>query len=164
MIDPVIINIPKFSDTETQTTLNEFKKDIYDNIIICNIKDNLKNDILWEKRWKQIGLGFTILKYVFLCAVPILALSSPQPFFKNMGLSDFFSYMSGALSSMALGFERLSKLSENISKQKKDNINILLKQIDIKYEIIESDKMVDQNSSNDPYTPNRLKKNFSIGQ
>lgn len=161
MNEPTIINIPKF-DIETQTSDNEdLRKDINETIINVDIKNSIRDNIKWEKRWRQIGTFFTLMKYICLIAVPILSLSSPQPFFKNLNLGDLFAYLSGALSSFALGVERISKLCENISKKKKEDTNIMLKKIGIKYTIEESDQGIEINSDNNPYTPKNLTRKFT---
>ncbi len=158
--EPVIINMPRIhhlpnsDDIETQTNDNSIKKDVYDNVIYNYIKEEIKELLIWEKYWKTIGLFFTILKYMCLVAVPILSLSSP--YFKNQ--SETFAYLSGALSSLALGFERLSKLSQNISKSKKDKTNILLEQIGVNYQIKEVDVATENNSADNILSPKYTKK------
>lgn len=129
MNEPTNINVPSNCDNGTFIiNFNDLKKDIYDNILYNHLKSEFKQLLYWKNKWVQISLFFTVLKYVCLVAVPILSLSSPQPFFQERNLSNILSYTSGAISSLALGFERLSKLCKNISDNKNKKINEMLEQ------------------------------------
>ncbi len=130
--EPIIINIPRNdNDIETQTTDPDLKKDIYDNVIYNYIKTEITELLIWEKRWKIISLCFTILKYICLVSVPILSLSSPY----FVSYTDLLAYLSGALSSMGLGFERLAKLGDNISNSKRDKANVFLNKLHINFKL-----------------------------
>jgi len=134
--EPVIINIPRNdNDIETQTDDPNLKRDIYDNIIYDYIKKEVSELLIWEKRWKTISLLFTILKYICLVSVPILSLSSPYFIYQT----DLLAYLSGALSSMGLGFERLAKLADTISTKKQDKANIFLNKLHINFKLVDSE-------------------------
>lgn len=149
---PIVINIPK--SEETQTINDDIRNDVYNNIIYKYIKSECKELIATAKRWKYYSLMFTLLKYICLVSVPVLSLSSP--YFSQYG--DLFAYLSGALSSAGLGFERVAKLAINIEKSKEEKVNILLKQIGIdNFEL----KDVDIISNNDKFeltTPKKIKR------
>ena len=119
-------NIEEKSDNSLNK--EKLKNEIYNNVIYDYIKKEINNNMKQEKTYKNIALIFAILKYICLVAVPLLSLSSPN--FKKY--QNQLSYTSGFLSSVALGFERLQKLFETISKNKKENFNKLLEQINIK--------------------------------
>ena len=128
MTEPIYIDVPRVKETETNTETtfdSNLKNDVYENIIYGFIKNEIKDNIIWEKRWKTISLTFTILKYVCLVSVPVFSLSSP--YFYNYSV--LLSYLSGSLASISLGFERLAKLSFNISKSKQEKINELTEEL-----------------------------------
>lgn len=133
-----IVKIPPQED-ETSINKQKIKNEIYNNVIYDYIKNEIDENMRGEKRYKNIALCLTILKYVCLVAVPILSLSSPS--FKEH--QDNLAYASGFLSSIALGFERLQKLCEKISDSKRNKFNSLLEQINIK-----SFKMQDEELKN----------------
>ncbi len=124
----ISLNNLQKEDDENSLNKDKLKAEIYNNIIYDHIKTEINNNLYQEKKFKNISLFFTIIKYICLVAVPIISLSSPN--FKEY--QNNLSYSAGVLSSVALGFERLQKLCEQISKNKKDEFNKLLEQVNIK--------------------------------
>ena len=164
MTEPIYIEVPKVKEKETETNTettttfdSNLKNDVYENIIYGFIKNEIKDNIIWEKRWKTISLTFTILKYVCLVSVPVFSLSSP--YFYNYSV--LLSYLSGSLASISLGFERLAKLSFNISKSKQEKINELMKKLNINFKINDVEIRTNDTKEN-IMTPKNLKRNFSM--
>lgn len=117
-------NIVNKYDNMSQTDCSDDirKKDLYNNIILPNIKDNLKSLMADEKLYAKISNVCDIGKYLLLIAVPILALSAPQ-FIAYYAL---LSYLSGALSIGAIGLERTSKNFAQLSKAKSIKIREIM--------------------------------------
>ena len=121
-------------EKSSQTVDTELKKDIYDNIIYDDTKKRIRVSLSNIEKWKKANIYLTTSKYIFLVLVPILSLLSPQDFIKNKGLSEYFAYSSGALSSLVIGMERTIKFCESVKDEKISELNIMLKQLGIKME------------------------------
>ena len=159
MREPININVPdNISETTINTYLNdpELKKDVYDNIIYPFIKKDIDENIKSQSNFRIASLVLTIFKYICLVAVPIFSLSAP--YFSNQSV--MLSYISGSLASLSLGFERLAKLCFNISKQKEDKINNILKKLKIDFKLNETE-LKETTSYEDVNTPKRPKNKFN---
>jgi hypothetical protein len=124
----MVFNLPLRTDDEKSIQTDKIKLEIYDNIIYPYIKNELEILLRNSKRWNKANLILVICKYICLVAVPILSLSAPYFVLHTAQLA----FSSGVLASLGLGFERLSKLAQNISKNHKEKFNTLLQQINIK--------------------------------
>ena len=150
---------PEYENNEYLNYVKTIRNNNEKLCLVCMMDENeIKDNIIWEKRWKTISLTFTILKYVCLVSVPVFSLSSP--YFYNYSV--LLSYLSGSLASISLGFERLAKLSFNISKSKQEKINELMKKLNINFKINDVEIKTNDTKENIIMTPKHLKRNFSM--